>query len=66
MRIQKDRYYVLEVNPNPSLGAEDDFAMSALQAKISFERLIKIIVSDAFCKKKKKSDNLFHDKQPEI
>ncbi len=47
LRIQNDKAYVIEINPNPSLGEEDDFAMSALQAGISYEKLIQKIILQA-------------------
>lgn len=47
LRIQDNQAYVIEINPNPSLGEEDDFAMSALQAGISYEKLIQKIILQA-------------------
>jgi D-alanine-D-alanine ligase len=38
---------VIEVNPNPSLARTDDFAMSAVEAGLSYEALIQRIVDNA-------------------
>ena len=39
------RAYVIEANPNPQLAKEEDFALSAARAKMSYWRLLERIIA---------------------
>lgn len=41
----QNEIYILEANPNPDIAIEDEFALSAKYAKISYKDLIKKIIS---------------------
>lgn len=48
LRVTTDeRIYVLEANPNPDISKSDEFAQSAKKAKISYQNLLKKIISQA-------------------
>jgi D-alanine-D-alanine ligase len=39
------RAYVIEANPNPQLAKEEDFAQSAMRAKVSYAKLLERIMA---------------------
>ena len=39
------RPYVIEANPNPQLAKEEDFAQSAIRAKMSYAKLLERIMT---------------------
>lgn len=46
LRVTTDnKIYVIEANPNPNIAEDDEFAQSALYAKIKYKELIETIVS---------------------
>ena len=48
MRLTPDNEpAILEVNPNPDIERYEDFAASAKQGGVSFEKLIQFILNDA-------------------
>ncbi|MBI2027796.1 MAG: ATP-grasp domain-containing protein [Deltaproteobacteria bacterium] len=52
LRVTSDqKVYVLEVNPNPSLAKDEDFALSASDEGYSYEELIQHILDRALLKK---------------
>jgi len=44
---QNDNVYVLEVNPNPNISFDDEFAMSAKHAGLSYPMLLKKLIQQA-------------------
>ena len=56
LRMTKDqKVYVLEINPNPNLAKDEDFALSAEAEGYSYENLIQHILEKALCRKKKEN-----------
>ncbi|MFN3698548.1 MAG: ATP-grasp domain-containing protein [Pseudobdellovibrio sp.] len=45
LRIRNDEIYFIEANPNPSIAAKEDYALSAHKAGVEYEDLIAKIVS---------------------
>ena len=47
LRLSSDNEpFVIEVNPNPDIGKDEDFASSAEKAGLSWEQLIQAILSE--------------------